>query len=72
MKKKYNILIRSPKKIQIKKIFNNLNYYMNQTSYFDYFITCVCFNNKIRDNQIKCLIKKKYYNCRRRRNYYYE
>ena len=31
---------------------------MNQTPYFDYLLRNICFNNKIRDNQIKCLITK--------------
>ena len=31
---------------------------MNQTPYFDYLLRNICFNNKIRDNEIKYLISK--------------
>ena len=29
-----------------------------QTPYFDYLLRNICFTNKIRDNEIKCLIAK--------------
>ena len=74
MKKKYNILIRTPMEDSNKQNIQQfeLLYEYYQTPYFDYLLRNICFNNKIRDNQIKYVITKKFYNCMRRRNYYYE
>ena len=60
MKKKYNILIRTPmedsNKQNIQQFELLCEYY--QTPYFDFLLRNICFNNKIRDSEIKCLITK--------------
>ena len=60
MKKKYNILIRTPMEDSNKQNIQQfeLLYEYYQTPYFDNLLRNICFNNKIRDNEIKYLISK--------------